>query len=248
MNACATPPTINTSLNYTARQKGINDFSPLVRSISSRLIRRLPANIDREDLNSIGFIGLIEAYDRFDRSKGVPFPAYAELRVRGAMIDYLRKQDWVPRSVRRRADTLENIRIDMRQKKGSKPSESELAAALGLSLEGLANYRRDSQISRFISLDSPAGGEENSSLYEMVAADGISPEEQLEEEQLKDLVWKEIERLPEREMQAVQLYYFQKKNLKEIGAFLGVTESRACQIRTAAVRGLRNRIRRIVTA
>ena len=112
--------------NNNPRQLGILEFYPLVKAIASQLVQRLPSCVDRDDLISIGVLGLIEAYDRFDVSKNVPFKSYSELRIRGAMIDYLRKQDWVPRSVRRRHDYMEQSKQRLEKHAKRKVSQQEL--------------------------------------------------------------------------------------------------------------------------
>ena len=224
------------------RKEFILSFYPMVYSIAKRLIRRLPPTVDLEDMVSVGVIGLIEAYDRFDQAKGIPFRAYAELRVRGAMIDELRKQDWVPRSVRRRAQELDGMRESLQKKLGRRAQEDELARELNMDRRQFSRHRRRAQIHSLVSLDQPIASTEACALRDLLACSGLDSESLLVESELRDLLKEELAKLNEREKIAVELYFFQRKSLKSIGERLSVTESRACQIRGAAVRSLRKRI------
>ncbi|MEC7985884.1 MAG: RNA polymerase sigma factor FliA [Myxococcota bacterium] len=226
------------------RQDYILSFYPMVYSIARRLIRRLPPTVDIEDMVSVGVIGLIEAYDRFDQAKGIPFRAYAELRVRGAMIDELRKQDWVPRSVRRRAQELDGLRESLHKRLGRKAKETELADELKMNRQQFVRHRRRARIHSLVSIDQPLASTEACSIRDLLACSGLDSEASLVEKELRVLLMEELGKLNEREKIAVELYFFERKSLKSIGDRLNVTESRACQIRGAAVRSLRKRIER----
>ena len=224
--------------NKNPRQFGILEFYPLVKAIASQLVQRLPSCVDRDDLISIGVLGLIEAYDRFDVSKNVPFKSYAELRIRGAMIDYLRKQDWVPRSVRRRHDYMEQSKQLLEKHLKRKVSQQELANSMEMSLPDFYRYVRDAQVCHLVSIDTPVTDEQYS-LHEVIATETSSPEEDILFKQRKQQLSIEIENLSSRERRAIKMYYYQRLNLKKIGQALGVSESRACQIRGAAIQNIR---------
>ena len=233
---------INTAI--TERQQFILDHCSLVNAVASRLLRRLPSSVNGDDLVSVGMIGLIEAYDRFDSTKGVPFRAYAELRIRGAMIDELRRLDWVPRSVRKRSERLEHVRSNLQQRLKRPPEMSELAEGMEMTVTELTNYISNARISRLISFDVPCGDQDGSRLYDLVQSDCLGSDQILESNEIKRLVHSQITELDERSRLSIELYYFESATLKEIGDRLGVTESRACQIRTAAISQVRRRVQR----
>ncbi len=218
------------------------EYYPMVTRIAYRLIRRLPATIEVSELINTGFIGLLEALQRFDRSKGVPFFSYAEIRIRGAMIDFLRKLDWVPRSVRRRAENLEETVDELTKKFGQSPSEMQIADAMGMKVVNLAKYRRDSRICRLVSIDAPVADEDSVSLHEVLPFDGVDAVSKLEGEESKQILRQELQKLSAKERQTIEMYYYQRRNLRQIGKELGVTESRVCQIRSSAIRNLRSRL------
>ena len=224
-----------------ARHECILHYFYLVESVASRLVRRLPSHVEKSEMIGVGVIGLIEAVDRFDPDKGVPFHAYAELRIRGSMIDALRQQDWVPRSVRRRSDALEDVRGRLQRRFGRLPSHREIAAELGMSEKGFSSYMRDCKIRKLVSLNAPVGGE-GIALVDLVMADAPLVDDALCSQELQSIACKEVASLPDRERTAVEMYYFQGCTLKQIGDCLGVTESRACQLRSAAIRRLRKRL------
>ena len=226
------------------------DYYPMVNKIAYRLIRRLPATIEVSELINTGFIGLLEALRRFDRSKGVPFFSYAEIRIRGAMIDFLRKLDWVPRSVRRRAENLEETIDHLTKKLGLPPSETQIASAMGIKVIHLAKYRRESKICRLVSIDSSVAEEDSVSLHECIPGEHLDAATHLENEEAKQILRQELQKLSEKERKTIEMYYYERQNLRQIGKTLGVTESRVCQIRSSAIRHLRSRLshRNVTTA
>ena len=230
--------------SLSPRQQCILDHCSLVNAVAARLLRRLPNSVVGDDLISVGMIGLIEAFDRFDATKGVPFAAYAELRIRGAMIDELRKVDWVPRSVRKRAERLEHVRTQLRERLKRPPELSELATGMEMTVEELSAYINNARIKRLISFDAPCGDQEGSRLYDLVKSDCTGSDQLMEIAELKRLVNEHIHELDDRGRLSIEMYYFEGATLKEIGNRLGVTESRACQIRTAAISQVRRRVQR----
>jgi RNA polymerase sigma factor for flagellar operon FliA len=226
-----------------SREELILSYHPLVRTIGCRMARRLPPSVDVDELINVGMIGLIDAVDRFDPERGVPFKSYAEIRIQGAMIDSLRQDDWVPRSVRRKSNRIQDTRLHLSRSLGRDPSRHEMAHALDASVEDYESLVRDSRINRLISLDVSTTEDGRTPLVESIGRTDATAEEQLGREQLKEMISCAVNCLPEKERVAVTKYYFQGLTLRQIGAILGVTESRACQLRGQGIKRLRFRLR-----
>jgi RNA polymerase sigma factor for flagellar operon FliA len=207
------------------------------------MARRLPPSVDVDEMINVGMMGLIDAVDRFDTSRGVPFKSYAEIRIQGAMIDSLRSNDWVPRSVRRKNTRIEQTRNKLHQHLGRTPTNSEMANAFESSIEEYEGMMRDSRITRLVSLDVSTTEDGNTPLVENISHHSDNAEEVLCMEQLKTMVSQAVHCLPEKERAAVTMYYLQGLTLREIGTVLSVTESRACQLRSQGVKRLKFRLR-----
>jgi len=216
---------------------------PLIRTIAKRLVKRLPPSVEVDELINIGVVGLLDAWDRFDSSKGVPFKAYAEMRVKGQIIDALRRDDIVPRSVRRKHNRLEQERTELTNRLGRAPTHDEMRSQLDMAPKKFTAYVSDSHIARVMSLDAPTTDDESSTLVESLSAFDPTAEELVSNQELRQAVAEAVEFLPERERLAVTNYYLHRMTLKEIGAQLGVTESRACQLRGQGVKRLKYRLR-----
>lgn len=218
------------------RQRDLFDeHLPLVRRQALSLQVRLPASVELDDLIQAGMIGLLDAVNRFDAGQGASFATFASQRIRGAMLDELRSRDWVPRSVRRNTRLLDETIRRLEQQLGRPPEDREIAAALDVSLEEFHHLLMDANGSQLVALDE-LPEEESDSLSAGAHATPLA--ELLEGRRRADLV-KAIERLPEREKLLLTLYYQEDLNLKEIGAVLGVSESRVCQLHSQAVARLR---------
>ncbi len=218
------------------RQRDLFDeHLPLVRRQALSLQVRLPASVELDDLIQAGMIGLLDAVNRFDAGQGASFATFASQRIRGAMLDELRSRDWVPRSVRRNTRLLDETIRRLEQQLGRPPEDREIAAALDVSLEEFHHLLMDANGSQLVALDE-LSEEEGDSLSAGAHATPLA--ELLEGRRRADLV-KAIERLPEREKLLLTLYYQEDLNLKEIGAVLGVSESRVCQLHSQAVARLR---------
>jgi RNA polymerase sigma factor for flagellar operon FliA len=228
------------------RQQLILDYYPLVRTIACRMARRLPPSVEVDELINVGTLGLIDAVDRFDSSRGVPFKAYAEIRVQGAMFDSLRSDDWVPRSVRRKVTRIDNARHRLNLTLGRNPNREEMASELEMSTDQYDSLCQDARIKRLMSLDMPTTEDGNTPLVEIISNDEASAEDVLCNAELKTEVAHAVLCLPEKERAAVTLYYLQNVTLREIGEILGVTESRACQLRGQGVKRLKFRLRNAV--
>ena len=230
---------------YTAagqpdRDQLVQRFVPLVKRIAYHLMARLPANVQFEDLVQNGMLGLLDALDRFEEGFGAQFETYATQRVRGAMLDGLRENDWLPRNLRRELRRIEGAISALEHTHGRAPSERELADTLGMSL---ADYQKTLQNARghqLVYFDDFAGEGDEDFLERHFTDNNADPSNILEEKSVKALLVKAIERLPEREKLMMALYYEQELNLREIGEVMGVTESRVCQLHTQAIARLRS--------
>ncbi|HZH44346.1 MAG TPA: RNA polymerase sigma factor FliA [Lysobacter sp.] len=211
----------------------------LVRRIAHHLAARLPASVDVEDLVQAGMIGLIEAARHYDASQGAAFETYASIRIRGSMIDEIRRGDWVPRSVHRRVREAAEATRRIEQNAGRAATANEVAAALDMPLDEYHRLMEGAARGHLLSLDAHIEDEGEA----RIADAHPTPERQLAREQFQGELTEAIAGLPEREQLVLSLYYEQELNLREIGAVLGVTESRVCQIHGQAMVRLRARLR-----
>lgn len=217
------------------RNKSITDHASLVEKIARRIVSRLPPNVELDDLKSAGFIGLIDAIEKFSDDKGTPFKVYAEIRIRGAIMDELRAQDWVPRSVRDRNQKLTETERNLEERLGRKPFESELAKELDLTVERLRVVQSRAEIKSVLSIEdlnqqrNQHGGQRD--VMEIISdPNQETPETQFERIDEQKMVARGMQKLKERQRIVVRLYYFEEMKLKEIGEHLNITESRVSQI------------------
>lgn len=233
----------NSAVDGKLRDQLIMDYSPLIRFVAQRIASRLPSNIDIEDLISSGVIGLMDAIDKYDPSRDNKFKTYAEFRIRGAILDELRSQDWVPRSVRDKAKRLDRMSADLEQKFGRKPTDDELSQALGMPIEEFFEMNAKVKGVQLLSIDDFGGTngntERRSLLESLENPNSKNPFAQLRNASARDILRKHIEELPEKQKLVLQLYYFEDLNLKEIGRILEVTESRVSQLHTQAIEKLK---------
>ena len=219
----------------------VRRHAPLVRRIAYHLMGRLPASVDVGDLIQAGMIGLLEAARHFAHDKGASFETFAGIRIRGAMLDELRKADWTPRSVHRKtrevAETIRQIEAET----GAEADDAEVIRRLGISAEEYHQVLADAACSRLLSLTAADDGEETGVL-DVADENSLGPDQGIEHDGMREALVEAITALPEREQLVMSLYYEQELNLKEIGAVLGVSESRVCQIHGQAVIRLRARL------
>lgn len=226
------------------RETTLLAYYSVVQKIAGRMARRLPPNVDKEELVQEGMIGLMDAHERYDRTLGVPFKAYAETRIQGSMYDWLRKQDIVPRSVRRKANAIDRARADLKRSLDRVPSRVELAEHLELSIAELVVMEKDARIRKVISMDASTTEDGGTPLVESLTKDDAEgADDSLFGKQVRDLTYTAIANLPDRERKAIHLYHLQGFTLKETGNMMGVTESRACQLTKQAIKRLRFRLR-----
>lgn len=221
----------------------ISVFMPLVRQIAMQIIVRCPANVELDDLVNVGCIGLMDAAERYNVAYGKPFRFYAELRIRGEILDELRNTDWVPRSTRRRFDQIDKKRLELEKKAGNPVTDSELAQALGIRLERLQRVNGKVHSGNFLSLEDLGGqDEEQKDLLEALKNNEPDPDTVLRMKETEQQLASAIAELPEREKLMISLYYFQEMPLKEIGVILGVTESRVSQMHSRALARLKKAV------
>jgi RNA polymerase sigma factor for flagellar operon FliA len=214
---------------------------PQVKYIADRMAAKLPPSVDRDDLVGAGLLGLLDAVDKYDPTRGVLFKTYAEARVRGAMLDSLRHLDWAPRSVRRRSREIEAAYAEIEQQRGRPATEEEVAAVLGLPLPEFQAALAELNSLSITNLDDAREAGDGGSQQALDVADEAAPNPLTvcEASETRERLTAAIDLLPERERQVVALYYLEELTMKEIGAVLGVTESRVSQVHTQAVLRLR---------
>ena len=220
----------------------VQRFAPLVKRIAYHLMARLPSSVQVDDLVQNGMMGLLDAISRFEAGMGAQFETYAAQRVRGAMLDGLRENDWLPRSLRRDFRRIEEAIAQLEQQYGRAPAEKELAAALGMSLAEYQKMLQEARGHQLISFEDMVEEGDEDFLERHLTDDTGEPSKILEDEALRRILVQGIEALPEREKMMMALYYEQDLNLREIGEVMGVTESRVCQLHSQAVARLRARV------
>ncbi len=227
------------------RDQLILHYSPLVKYVAARVAVGLPQRVDPSDLVSYGIFGLIDAIDRFDPERGLTFETYGITRIKGAIIDELRSLDWVPRSVRAKARSLEAAYQDLEARLGRVPSDAELAVAVGISEDQLQAILAQISFVGLAALDETLGiGErgDGPTLGDTLPDRADGPVAVVETAETRRILASCIAALPERERIVLTLYYYEGLTLAEIGSVLGVTESRVCQIHTKSVIHLRSRL------
>jgi RNA polymerase sigma factor for flagellar operon FliA len=231
----------------THREKLIVEYSGLIKFIASKIAARLPSNIELDDLISSGVIGLMDAIDKYDSTRDNKFKTYAEFRIRGAILDELRSQDWVPRSVREKAKVLERAYSKIEQVKGRQATDDEVCMELGMSTEQyheMLNEVRSVSLLSYDDLTNLSNADKRSLHGNGEAGSKVpTPYSEVSVAHLKKLVTEAIEDLPEKQRLVLSLYYYEDLNLKEIGRVLDVTESRVSQLHSQAILKLKARLR-----
>jgi RNA polymerase sigma factor for flagellar operon FliA len=216
------------------RVEPLEEYLPLVWKVARQVARRLPAHVDVAELVGAGTIGLVSAMERYDPALCDRFAGYAEIRIRGAILDQLREMDWMSRSARTKRKRLDSTCAQLQNNLGRSPDASEIAGAMGLSTDQVERMRRDvisADVQRGVDLESSA-----------VADDDSMPGTSLEHRELRARLQVAIEALPPRHQELLGLYYVEQLKLREIGEIFGVTESRVCQIHSQVIARLRESI------
>ncbi|PVZ13804.1 RNA polymerase, sigma 28 subunit, SigD/FliA/WhiG [Pseudomonas sp. URIL14HWK12:I9] len=219
----------------------IERYAPLVKRIAYHLLARLPASVQVEDLIQAGMIGLLEVSTKYDSTKGASFETYAGIRIRGAMLDEVRKGDWAPRSVHRNTRMVSDAIRAVEARTGRDAKDHEVAAELKMSLDEYYGILNDTLGSRLFSFDDLLQEGEHEGAHDESAISG-EPSRGLEDERFQKALAEAIANLPERERLVLSLYYDEELNLKEIGEVLGVSESRVSQLHSQCAARLRSRL------
>lgn len=225
------------------REKIILEYAPLVKFVAGRLSMYLGYNVEYDDLVGYGVFGLIDAIDKFDTCKDVKFETYASLRIRGAILDQIRKMDWIPRTIRQRQKKIDAVMKEIETTTGRSATDEEIAKGLGISGEEYTDWQSQMKITGVVSLNEyieqggpELQGEKNtSSQFEI-------PEEVAEREELKEKLRESLDILTEKEKKVVLLYYYEDLTLKEISYILEVSESRVSQLHTKALSKMKSKL------
>ncbi len=225
------------------RETLLLEYFSLVKIVAKKMVQRLPASVEVDDLVSAGLIGLMQAIERFKPEKGFKFKTFAEFRIRGAMLDELRSQDWCPKGMRQKAKQFERICEKLRLKKGRKATDKELCKELHLSKDKYEQLVRDVNTLEQMNLATYArsGSQEDKTqtTIELVPDTHGNPFEEVNRHDLREMIEKGLRHLPETESKVLNLYYFEEMSLKEIGKRLNLSESRVCQLHTKAIAQLK---------
>ncbi|MBD5496400.1 MAG: FliA/WhiG family RNA polymerase sigma factor [Lachnospiraceae bacterium] len=226
------------------REKIILEYAPLVKLVAGRLSMYLGYNVEYEDLVSYGIFGLIDAIDKFDNMKEVKFETYASLRIRGAILDQIRKMDWIPRTIRQKQKKIEAVMKEIELLKGREATDEEIAVKLGITEDEYLEWQSQMKITNVVSLNEYMeqgsevpfeGNRHNTARFE-------GPEESIEKEELKKVLEETLEILTEKEKKVILLYYYEELTLKEISNILEVSESRISQLHTRALQKMKDKM------
>jgi len=223
----------------------LTQYAPLVRRLALQLIAKLPASVDLDDLIQAGMIGLMDAAGRYKEDQGAQFETYASQRIRGSMLDELRNNDWLPRSMRKTSREVEHAVHEVEQQLGRAPLEAEIAGHMKLPLDEYQTLLQELHGSQLIYYEDFDRGGDDEPFLDRFCVDRADPLSSLLDEHLRAALIDAIERLPDREKLLMSLYYEQGLNLREIGAVMEVSESRVCQLHSQAVTRLRARLREL---
>ncbi|HEY1098332.1 MAG TPA: FliA/WhiG family RNA polymerase sigma factor [Myxococcota bacterium] len=231
-NATSTASTTTRTAATAAAAGRIEDHLPLVWKVARSVARRLPSHIDAEELVGAGTLGLVDAWSRYDHERCDRFGAWAEIRIRGAILDQLREMDWMPRSARNKRKRLDSEKNKLSNTLGRTPDSSELAEALDMSVASMERMRADierADVQRGVAFDEAT----------IAAGDEFAPGAGLEQRELRARLAAAIGSLTTKQQQILSLYYVDELKLKEIGQIFGVTESRVCQLHRELIARLR---------
>lgn len=226
------------------RENIILEYAPLVKVVAGRLSMYLGYNVEYEDLVSYGVFGLIDAIDKFDLLKDVKFETYASLRIRGAILDQIRKMDWIPRTIRQKQKKIDAVIKDVETRYGRNATDEEIASGLGITPEEYLEWQSQMKITNIVSLNEflEQGSEVPNEAMKTKSAQFDSPEEVVAKTELKQMLVQSLEILTEKERRVIELYYYEDLTLKEISSILEVSESRISQLHTRALQKMKTKL------
>jgi len=219
----------------------IMEYAPLIKYLATKVAMKSNFSVEVEELVNCGVLGLIDAIEKFDDSKDNKFKTYAEFRIRGSMLDYLREQDWIPRSVRDKVKVIDKTQKELEERLGRTPSAIEMADALNMSEFEYHQYMKNAKAQNLISLDESIANESEATRVSFLQDrnENSNPLVKLSSDSAKQKIATAIQNLPEREKMIVSLYYYEEMNLKEIGQVLEISESRVSQLHSKAMMNLK---------
>ncbi|MCR5685762.1 MAG: FliA/WhiG family RNA polymerase sigma factor [Lachnospiraceae bacterium] len=223
------------------REKLIIEYAPLVKLVAGKLSMYLGYNVEFDDLCGYGIFGLIDAIDKYDYGKGVKFETYASLRIRGEILDQIRKMDWIPRTVRQKQKMLDNAYKKIEAEKGHLATDEELCEELGISFEELCDMQYETNMTNIISLDEYMDQGEVK-IEPKADKDYMQPEKVVEKEELTRILKEVISTLTEKEKMVITFYYYEDLTLKEISQVMDVSESRVSQLHSKALIKMKQRL------
>ena len=224
------------------REKLILEYAPLVKVVAGRLSMYLGYNVEYEDLVSYGVFGLIDAIDKFDTGKEVKFETYASLRIRGAILDQIRKMDWIPRTIRQRQKQLDTAMKELERRNGKPATDAEIAAYMGITEDELLDWQTQAKADNMISLNEYVEQGNDISADKRISSGFETPEGVIEKNELKEVLQEALELLTEKEKKVILLYYYEELTLKEISRVLEVSESRISQLHTKALQKMKTKM------
>ena len=225
------------------REKIILEYAPLVKVVSGRLSMYLGYNVEYEDLVSYGIFGLIDAIDKFDPKKAVKFETYASLRIRGAILDQIRKMDWIPRTIRQKQKRIDTVIKEIEISNGRNASDDEIAEGLGITGDEYIEWQSQMKITNVVSLNEyMEQGAEVPNEAKITSAKFDAPEDVVAQNELKETLKDSLELLTEKERKVILLYYYEELTLKEISNVLEVSESRVSQLHTRALQKMKEKL------
>ena len=224
------------------RDELIVEYAQLVKLVAGRLNMYLGYNVEYEDLVSYGIFGLIDAIDKFDRSKDVKFETYASLRIRGAILDQIRKMDWIPRAVRQKQKKIDEAIKNIEMKTGKTALDEEIASELGVSEDEYLNWQSQLKVTNVVSLNEFVEQGTEPAMDATKNSHFAQPEDVVAESELKEVLAQSLETLTEKERRVIELYYYEELTLKEISSILEVSESRISQLHTRALAKMKKKM------
>ncbi len=243
MNSVVAAYKQGSGIDNLSQDQLVEEHAPLVKRIAYHLISRLPACVQVEDLIQSGMIGLLEAAKNYDASQGASFETYAGIRIRGSMLDEIRKGDWTPRSLHRKVREITQAMREIESEQGRDARDTEVAKRLNMDLDEYHQVLQDASSHQIVSFENVLS--KDAQIVEGSGSAIVGPYESLEAENLKEILAKVISGLPERERLVMSLYYDEELNLRETGEVLGVSESRVCQIHSQAMIRIKAEIQRL---